>query len=90
MLVNKSYHFAIERFNEACLKQFGIKPIDDDKLILKSFIDFGTCIKSYKRLDHTVKWHKMLIDSMVKVKLDTLNRRIEKEYGTHKKYFSRL
>lgn len=88
--INKSYYFAMKCFEKECQKQIGIKPIDDDKLILKSAIDFGTYIKSFKRLDHSVVWQRTFINSMVKSKVDTLSNRIKEKYGTHKKYISRL
>ena len=88
--INKSYRIAMDEFAKACQDSIGIKPIDDDKLILKAACDFGAYIKTFKRLDHTVQWHRQFMDTMVKVKVDALSKRINQEYGTHKEYLNRL
>ena len=84
--INKSHQYAIDLFSEECLKQIGIKPLDDDKLVLSSSLNFGAYIKTFKRLDHTVNWHKDFIDKMVEAKINALSRRINITYGSHQKY----
>ena len=86
--INKSHQFAVDLFAEECKKRIGIKPLEDDKLILKSAIDFRTYIETYKRLDHTVDWHLNMIRQQVKSKVDTLLLRINKEYGTVQEYIN--
>ena len=90
MLINKSHRYAMDCFTRVCQEQIGIKSLDDDRLILKATTDFETYIKTFKRLDHSVKWHQHFIDMIVKVKIDTLSKRINKKYGTHKKYINKL
>jgi len=80
----------MDEFAQACQDRIGIKPLDDDRLILKAAVDFGAYIKTFKRLDHTVKWHRHFIDTMVKVKVDALSKRISQDYGTHKEYIDRV
>ena len=89
-IINKSHHEAIDKFAEACQDCIGIKPSEDDRLIFKSAIDFGTYIKTFKRLDLTTEWHRRFVNTMVKAKVDALSKRINQEYGTHKEYISRM
>ena len=80
----------MDKFADACKDKFGIKPIQDDKLILDGAVQFGAYIKTFKRLDQTTEWHRNFIDTMVKVKVDALSKRIEQKYGTHKEYLDRM
>ena len=73
-------------FVKACQKQIGIKPIEDNRFILNAYVDFSAYIKTYKKLDLSVKWHKHFIHTMVDVKLKTLSKRINQVYGSHKAY----
>lgn len=88
--INKSHRYAIDCFAKVCQEQIGIKPLDDDRLILKAAIDFGTYIKTFKRLDHSVNWHQHFIASMVRTKINTLSNRINTEYGTHERYLNKM
>lgn len=88
--VNKSYHYAMNCFTKACQEQIGIKPLDDDRLVLKAAVDFEAYIKTFKRLDHSVNWHQHFISTMITLRVDTLSKCINKEYGTHKKYIDRV
>jgi len=87
---NKSHQVAIEKFANACKDKFGIEPIEDDKLILDGSIQFSAYIKTFKRLDQAVRWHRNFIDTMVRIKVDALSKRIEQKYGTHKEYINRM
>ena len=80
----------MNKFADACKQEFGIKPIEDDKLILDGAVQFGAYIKTFKRLDQTTAWHQDFVDTMVKVKVDALRKRIIQKYGTHKEYFDRM
>lgn len=80
----------MDEFAQACQDRIGIKPLDDDRLVLKASCDFTSYIKTFKRLDHTTEWHRHFIDTMVKTKVDALSKRINKEYGTHKEYIDRV
>lgn len=77
-------------FAQSCLDLIGIRPIEDDKLVLSAAVDFSAYIKTFKRLDQSVGWHKHFIETMVKIKVDALSKRITKEYGTHKEYLDRV
>ena len=88
--INTHHRIAIDKFSDACKEQLGIRPLEDDKLILEAACSFGTYIKTFKALDSTVAWHRKFIDTMVKVKVSTLSKRINKNYGTHKKYIDRM
>ena len=39
-LIKESHQVAKDLFSDACLDKFGIKPIDDDKLILDAAVCF--------------------------------------------------
>lgn len=80
----------MDEFAKLCQDRIGIKPLDDDRLVLKASCDFTSYIKTFQRLDHTVQWHRHFIDTMVKTKVDALSKRINKEYGTHKEYLDRM
>ncbi len=84
--INKSHRYAMNLFVKACQKQIGIKPIEDNRFILNAYVDFSAYIKTYKKLDLSVKWHKHFIHTMVDVKLKTLSKRINQVYGSHKAY----
>lgn len=88
--VNKSHQFAREMFSDECKRRVGITPIEDDKLVLKAACDFGAYIKTFKRLDHTVDWHRHFIDTLVDTKIVALEKRINQEYGSNKRYLDRL
>lgn len=77
-------------FADACVVVFGIRPIDDDKLILDAAVQFGAYIKTFKRLDLATKWHLNFVETMVKVKVDALSKRIIQKYGTHQEYLDRM
>jgi len=85
-IINSSHQVVIDKFSDACLKLFGIRPMQDDKLILDAFICFKTYIKTFKKLDHNAKWHQQFIDTVVRVKIDALSKRIIRKYGTHQRY----
>ena len=84
--INKSHRYAMNLFVKACEKQIGIKPIEDNRFILNSYVDFSAYIKTYKKLDHSVKWHKHFIHTMVDTKIRTLSKRINQTYGSHQNY----
>lgn len=88
--INKSHQFAIHEFARMCKDVIGIKPLEDDKLVLNAACDFNAYIKTFKRLDHSVYWHRHFIDTLVKTKVDTLSKRITQEYGSHKRYIDRV
>lgn len=88
--INKSHQLAKDMFAQSCLDLIGIRPIEDDKLVLSAAVDFSAYIKTFKRLDQSVGWHKHFIETMVKIKVDALSKRITKEYGTHKEYLDRV
>lgn len=73
-------------FSNACKERIGIKPLEDNKLILKSYSDFAAYIKTFKRLDNSIAWHRTFIDSVVKTKIDMLSKKILKRYGSYKSY----
>ena len=87
---NKYHQVATELFANECKKRFGIKPIDDDYMILDAAVQFNSYIKTFKRLDLNTAWHRKFIDTMVKIKVDTLDKRIIQKYGIHKEYLDRM
>jgi hypothetical protein len=56
--------------------------------VLNAAVNFGAYIQQFKRLDQTVHWHQGMISSMIQAKVDTLSKRIQKEYESHEKYLS--
>ena len=88
--INKSYHDSMSSFNLECKKRFGLRPIEDDHLIVDAAVQFSSYLKTFTRLDLTIAWHKQFVDTMIKVKVDTLDKRIIQKYGTHKEYLDRM
>lgn len=88
--INKKYQWATDMFADECQQRIGIRPLQDDKLVLDAAVNFGAYIKSYKRLDQSTAWHVGMVQSMVRNKVETLSKRIIKEYGTHKEYLDRM
>jgi hypothetical protein len=88
--INKHHLGATELFNNACKEKFGIHPLEDDHMILMASVQFGSYIKTFERIDLTTSWHRIFVDTMVKNKIDTLEQRINKKYGSLKRYTDRM
>jgi hypothetical protein len=88
--LSHQYQWVMDQFADACKESIGIKPLEDNRLVLNAAVNFGAYIQQYKRLDQSTSWHQSMISSMIKAKVDTLSRRIQKEYGTHEEYLSRV
>lgn len=86
--LSQQYQWIMDQFAEACKKRIGIKPLEDDRLVLKAAVNFGAYIQTFKRLDQSVRWHQGMVASMIQAKVDTLSRRIQKDYESHEKYLS--